>query len=225
MHPGCRRDAEHPDGVLLRRLPDAGRRGVRPRCGFRPDGAFPGKARTGCCPDAADVRCRRRGPGACPGTWRRGCCRGGGRPDGVPNCPVRRSGTGLQELQPWGPGVRRALHRWTVPPGLPAQLLLQPGPRGQGLLPERAQTGPGLLPELQPWVPEPWELPGPARGPDGKPRGWRAPWALQRELRTSKRRRRGRRCGVSSQRGPQWWKRRSERIRPVPAVWLLHLWK
>ncbi|MBP1136934.1 hypothetical protein JOE31_003166 [Arthrobacter sp. PvP023] len=33
------------------------------------------------------------------------------------------------------------------------------------------------------------------------------------------------RCGVSSQRGPQWWKRQSERIRPVPAVWLLHLWK
>lgn len=225
MHPVRRRDGEHPDGDPLRLLPGAGRRGVRPRCGFRPDGACPGKERTGCCPDAGDVRYRRRDPGACPGTWRRGCCLDGDRPDGVPNCPARRSGTEQPGLQPWAPGVRRALHRWTAPPWLQAQLLLLPGPRGQGLLPEQAPTGRGLRPELQPWVPEPWELPDPARGPDEKLRGWRAPWALQREPRTSKRRRRGRRCGVSSQRGPQWWKRQSERIRPVPAVWLLHLWK
>jgi hypothetical protein len=220
-----RRDGEPPDGDHLRRLPDAGRRGVRPQRGFRrPDGACPGKARTGCCPDAADVRCRRRGHGACPGTWRKGYCLDGDRPDGVLNCPVRRSGPVLPELQPWGPGVRRAWHRWTVQPErAPQAQMLQPE-----LLPEPQPTerpGRGLQPELQLGVPAPWELPGPARAPDGKPRGWRAPWALQRELRTSKRRRRGRRCGVSSQRGPQWLKRQSERIRPVPAVWLLHLWK
>ena len=80
---------------------------------------------------------------------------------------------------------------------------------------------------LEPVLPEPSELRGPARcGRDGLPPGWRVPWGLPRGLRTSKLPgRRGMRCGVSSQRGPQWLKRQSERIRPVPAVWLLHLWK
>lgn len=76
----------------------------------------------------------------------------------------------LPELQPWGPGVRRAWHRWTVQPErAPQAQTLQ-----QRVLPEPQLTerpGRGLQPELQLWVPEPWELPVPARAPDGKPRG------------------------------------------------------
>ena len=61
---------------------------------------------------------------------------------------------------------------------------------------------------------------------DGPPGGRRMPWGPPRVLLTSALLlQRGMRCGVSAQRGPQWLKRRSERIRPVPAVWLLHLWK
>ena len=54
------------------------------------------------------------------------------------------------------------------------------------------------------------------------PRG-RVPWG--RQVPQPCWRRRGRRYAASARRGPQWWKRRSERIRPVPAVLLLHLWK
>ena len=95
MHPERRRCGEHPDGDRQRLLRDADRRGVRPRCGFRPDAACPGKERTGCYPDARDVRCRRRGRGACPGTWRTGCCRDGDRPDGVPTALACRSSRGF----------------------------------------------------------------------------------------------------------------------------------
>lgn len=78
---------------------------------------------------------------------------------------------GQPELQPWGPGARRALHRWTVQQqGPQAQLQPQPELPERVLLRERLPTEPperGLQPELQPWVPEPWELPGQAQGPDG----------------------------------------------------------
>ncbi len=113
MHPERRRCGEHPDGDRQRLLRDAGRRGVRPRCGFRPDAACPGKERTGCCPDARDVRCRRRGRGACPGTWRTGCCRDGDRPGGVPSHPGVPEQPGFQ---PWVPDVRRAWRPSTARP-------------------------------------------------------------------------------------------------------------
>ena len=111
-HPAAPPDGERPDGDRQRLLRDGGRRGVRPRCGFRPDAACPGKERTGCCPDAGDVRCRRRGRGACPGTWRRGCCRDGDRPDGVPIRPgvPEQPGAGfsLRGRPCAGLGARRA---------------------------------------------------------------------------------------------------------------------
>lgn len=72
---------------------------------------------------------------------------------------------------------------------------------------------------------EPWVLPVRVREQpdemlrDGLLRG------QQPGRRTLQRRRRGRRREVSSRRGPRWLTRRSERIRPIPAVWLLHLWK
>jgi hypothetical protein len=56
------------------------------------------------------------------------------------------------------------LHRWTVLPE-PQALTLQEPPE-RVLLRERVPTA-RLLPELQPWVPEPWELPGRAQGPGG----------------------------------------------------------
>lgn len=217
VHRQRRPDAERPDGGRLRLLRDGDRRGVRPRCGFRPDAACPARERTGCCPDAPCVRCRRRGRGACPGTWRTDCCRDGGRPDAVPSRP------GVPEQrgpQPWVPDVRRAWRRWTEPPELRQPV------RRRGPLLRVPQPGRKEPPEpgLQSWFRLPSARREPARAPVVSLPGW--PWGRTRALRSSKRQvRRGRRCGVSAQRGPQWWKRRSERIRPVPAVWLLHLWK
>ena len=181
-----RRYGEHPDGDRQRLLRDADRRGVRPRCGFRPDAACPGKERTGCCPDARDDRCRRRGRGACPGTWRTGCCRDGDRPDGVPS-PWRAGAAGVSAL-----GAGRA-------PGLMpvdgAAGACAAGAAGQPGLPVRREP-PGAAAGCRSSccrsrsfslghcsLPA---LPGPARAPDGLPRGWRVPWGRTRALRTSK---------------------------------------
>lgn len=96
----------------------------------------------------------------------------------------------------------------TVPPALPGKWLPE--------LPERGLQVPGPEPsELQVPVPE---------RPDGMLRGGLPP-ELLRERRPWQRRHPGRRREASSRRGPQLLKRRSERIRPIPAVWLLHLWK
>jgi hypothetical protein len=239
VHPQRRPDAERPDGAPLRQQRDAGRRDVRPRYGFRPDGACPGKERTGCYPDAGDVRCRRRGPGACPGTWRRGCYRDGDRPDGVLNPDVPAQPVPRPSVPAWRRAWRPS--RGRPEPGRREQP--EPGPQGQPErrgrpvpeqpVPGQREPGPqgqperrGPLPVLRPWAPQPWGRRGQARAPCGALRGWRMPWVPTRVLRTSKLLlRRGMRCGVSSQRGPQWLKRRSERIRPVPAVLSLHLWK
>jgi hypothetical protein len=84
---------------------------------------------------------------------------------------------------------------------------------------------PLVLPE--PEQPEPWVLQVPESAlPDGMLQVLKDVLQVQlKGRRTSQRRHPGKRREVSSRRGPQWWKRRSERIRPIPAVWLLHLWK
>ena len=102
------------------------------------------------------------------------------------------------------------------PRALPGQAPQEQVQRGQ--VPPRR-----VLPE-----PEPWVLRGPEpERPDGMLREQPEPWGrLQvRGQLPWQRLHRGRRREASSRRGPQWWKRRSERIRPIPAVWLLHLWK
>ena len=160
--------------------------------------------------------------------WRRGCCpdgdrRGGGRRT------ARNHQDGRKEpgSQPWGPDGHRAWRRWTEHSKLEH---LQTEPRGRQALPRRGL--PGLLPGRGlpgpvpvPWGPEPWGQRG--RGPaltDVILLRVPAPWVRRRALLTWQRRR-GRRYAASARRGPQWWKRRSERIRPVPAVLSLHLWK
>jgi hypothetical protein len=101
--------------------------------------------------------------------------------------------------------------------------LTMPEPEQQARLQQEQVLLPWqLVPERR--VPVPWGQQDQAQAPGVQVPGWQQAW-MGRRLRLRKRRRRGKRCGVSSQRVPQWWKRRSERIRPVPAVWLLHLWK
>jgi len=104
--------------------------------------------------------------------------------------------------------------------GLPGQVPREPE------LPVQALPMTGLpTMELKAPGPEPSVLPGPVPEqpggmlPDGLPR------ERLRGRRTLQRRHPGRRREASSRRGPQWWKRRSERIRPIPAVLSLHLWK
>jgi hypothetical protein len=125
--------------------------------------------------------------------------------------------------------VHRALRRWTEQreqPELRARWL--PVPQGRWL-PVRQGRVP-VQPELRgqvpvPWATEPGELPDRARGLKDAPLPpERLPWA-RRPVLMPWQQHRGRRCAVYAQRGPQWWKRRSERIRPVPAVLSLHLWK
>ncbi len=190
------------------------------------------RLRTGCCPDAGDVRCRRRDPGAYPGTSQTGCCRDGDRPDEGLNHPGGREPPALPELQPWEPDAHRAWRPWKarlVQPELQRLLeppeLTTPEPEQQARLQQERVLLPWRpVPEQQ--VPEPWRQQdqAQAQAPGVQVPGWQQAW-MGRQLRLRKRQRRGKRCGVSSQRVPQWWKRRSERIRPVPAVWLLHLWK
>ncbi|GLU57895.1 hypothetical protein Pure05_09750 [Paenarthrobacter ureafaciens] len=98
---------------------------------------------------------------------------------------------------------------------------MQPEPRAP---PEQAWRQPELP---EPEQPEPSVLQVPESAqPDGMLPVLRDVLQVQlRGRRTLQRRHPGKRREASSRRGPQWWKRRSERIRPIPAVWLLHLWK
>ena len=127
------------------------------------------------------------------------------------------------ESLPWGQDGRRA---WPKPEWTQQELQVLPG-QVLTVLQELPVQQPQGLPErgLQVPGPEPSELQDPVpERPDGMLLGGLPP-ELLRERRPWQRRHPGMRREASSRRGPQLLTRRSERIRPIPAVWLLHLWK
>lgn len=165
---------EHPDGDRLHLRRAAGLRGRdgHLQCGCHRDEACLVRLRTGCCPDAGDVRCRRRGPGASPETWQTGCCRDGDRPDEGLNHPGVREPPALPELQPWEPDAHRAWRPWTVQRVQPEQQRLLEPPElttSEPELQERPQQERVLLPwQLVPeqQVPVPWARQDQAQAPD-----------------------------------------------------------
>jgi hypothetical protein len=235
-------DAEHPDGAH----PDAEHRGGD-RPGLQPDavrpvplppdgeprhgrrGACLGKLQKDCFPDAVHARHHARGRhgrrGACPARLQTGCSRGGGRR--LHGCRLdaeqrRRAWLVLLRLVSPVPECRPWQPVQPVPPARP-----EPEP-GEPTLQEQREPEPGR-PELQA-LREHWVRPAVrqlaslrfwARASEQPPASVQ-PWLPERGKRSSPERR-DRRREVSSRPEPQSWMRRTGRIRPVPAVLLLHL--
>ena len=236
-------DEDHPDG--LRPLRDVGRphrlRGVgRPRqrldadrCARHRDvlgEACPGMERRGCFRDGGHLSGRRRRAlnGACPVRVRKGCCRDVVR-RGELHRDARLEPAPRLALEPDG----RLAWLPTNRPALQVPLLVPlPEPAVPRLLAR------GMLPEF-PGVPAP--VPSAREQPVWLPsarKGWERwawilvvlpalvrPWLVPRLLAWLQLVHPGMRREVSSRRVPQWLMRRNGRIRPVPAVWLLHLSK
>ncbi|MCW2133587.1 hypothetical protein B0G38_002764 [Arthrobacter sp. VKM Ac-2550] len=231
-HPdGVHPDAEHRDGDRPGLQPDAVRPVLlppdgEPRHGRR--GACPARLQKDCFPDAVHARHHARGRhgrrGACPARLQTGCCRGGGR---------HRHGCRLDAEQ------RRRAWRAPLRPASPVPVYRtwQPEPQARPG-PEPGEPVPLVQPEPGQPEPEPgqpelqahWVRPAVrqlaslrfwARA-SGHPPASVQPWLPERGKHSSPERR-GRRREASSRRAPQWWMRRTGRIRPVPAVLLLHL--
>ena len=100
VHRQRRPDGEHPDGGRQRLLRDGDRRGVRPRCGFRPDAACPGKERTGCCPDASGRSLSPPRPRGMPWDVANGLLPGRGPPGRGAEPPWRAGAAGVSALGP-----------------------------------------------------------------------------------------------------------------------------
>ncbi|SDR20160.1 hypothetical protein SAMN04489742_4558 [Arthrobacter crystallopoietes] len=239
-HPdGARRDAGHPDAEH----PDAEHRdGDRP--GLQPDevrpvplppdgeprhdrrGACPATLQTDCFPDAVHARHHARGRhgrrGACPAMLQTDCCRGGGRH--LHGCRLDAE----QRSRVWPVLLRLASPVPEYRPWQPEQPVLPEPEPGEPVLPEQREPEPGqpVLQEqrahwMRPAVRQLASLRFWARASEQPPASVQ-PWLPERGKRSSPERP-DRRREVSSRREPQSWMRRTGRIRPVPAVLLLHL--
>ena len=189
--------------------------------------ASPVMVRTGCCLDGVRLSGhRRRVPnGASPAMVRTGCCLDaalrGGLHRGVRRVPAPRLALVLAGRRAWLPTILPALPVPLREPEVPRLPAREPKPGFPGVLfPVPSVRG---QPGWQPSATQEWESWGWTMGllPVPVP-----PWlALVQRLAWLLLVHPGMRREVSSRRVPQWLMRRSGRIRPAPAVWLLHLLK
>ncbi len=239
-HPvGALRDGDHRhlrQGAVLR-----GRR--RDAAGHRrvdPDGASPGKERTGCSPDAADARIRGRCPrdeSPSPARVRRGCSRGAVHHRGEPRRDARQQPAGSPDgaRDDCRTPARTAVQAYRATAS-PVRELPVPGLQRPRCRPRRVMPAARPERELLLFLPEPWAREPPGRMPRELPPqrdpGVHPAWGVRAQPVAPERRlavqplpwlRRGRRREVSSRRALRWWMRLNGRIRPVPAASQLRL--